>query len=133
MVLHTREGVGVHPCRLSLIDCLNLSEMEPNPENKEKVNSYDNKEIRVSGNNEQQVSAEIDTDEFDKTILQIEPDNSNADQSDDNATNHCLIIPFYRKLKIAWYLLERVETNGNVEQFILELVNKPANIKIGLT
>ena len=99
MVLHTREGVGVHPCRLSLIDCPNLSEMEPNPENKEKVNSYDNKEIRVSGNNEQQVSAEIDTDEFDKTILQIEPDNSNADQSDDTCDESLLDNTILSKVK----------------------------------
>ena len=41
------------------------------------------KEIRVSANNEQQVSAEMDADEFDETSLQIEPDNSNADQSND--------------------------------------------------
>ena len=47
------------------------------------MNSYDSKEIRVSGNNEQQLSAEMVTDEFDETSLQVEPDNSNADQSDD--------------------------------------------------
>ena len=47
------------------------------------MDSYDSKEIKVSGNNEQQVSAEMDTDEFDKTSLQIEPDNSNAEQADD--------------------------------------------------
>ena len=47
------------------------------------MNSYDSKEIRVSGNNEQQLSAAMVTDEFDETSLQIEPDNSNADQSDD--------------------------------------------------
>ena len=35
----------MHLCRLRLIDCLNLSEMEQNPENKEEVNSYDSKEI----------------------------------------------------------------------------------------
>ena len=57
--------------------------MEENPENKEEVNSYDSKEIRVSGNNEQQVSAEMDTDEFEETSLQTEPVNSNADQPDD--------------------------------------------------
>ena len=47
------------------------------------MKSYDSKEIRVSGNTEQQVSAEMDADEFNKTSLQIEPDNSNADQSND--------------------------------------------------
>ena len=57
--------------------------MQQNPENKKEVDSYDSKEIKVSGNNEQQVSAEMDTDEFDKTSLQIEPDNSNAEQADD--------------------------------------------------
>ena len=72
----------MHLCRLCLIDCLNLSETEQNPE-KEEVNSYDSKEMQVSGNNELQVSAEMDTDEFNKTSLQIEPDNSNAEQSDD--------------------------------------------------
>ena len=50
---------------VTLIDCRNLSEMGQNPENKEEVKSYDNKEIRFSGNNEQQVSAEMDTEEFD--------------------------------------------------------------------
>ena len=52
------------------------------------MNSYDSKEIRFSGNNEQQLSAEMDTDEFDKTSFQIEPDNSNADQSDDKYNDH---------------------------------------------
>ena len=47
------------------------------------MKSYDSKEIGVSGNTEQQVSAEIGADEFDKTSLQTEPDNSNADQSND--------------------------------------------------
>ena len=47
------------------------------------VSSYESKEKRVSGNNEQQVSAEMDIDEFNKTSSQIEPDNSNAEQSDD--------------------------------------------------
>ena len=50
-----------------------------------------------------------------------------------NTVNHCLIIPFYGKLKIGRYLLEKVETNGNVEQFILELVNGRASIKIAGT
>ena len=80
----------MHPCRLRLIDWLNLSEMEQKSENKEEVNSYDSKEMRVSGNNEQQVSAEMDTDEFDETSLQLEPDNSNADQSDDTYDNSML-------------------------------------------
>ena len=73
----------MHPCRLRSINCLNLSEMEQNPESKDEVTSYDSKEIRVSGNNEQQVSTEMDTDEFDETSLKIERDGSNADQSDD--------------------------------------------------
>ena len=47
------------------------------------VSSYESKEKRVSGNNEQQVSAEMDIDEFNKISSQIEPDNSNAEQSDD--------------------------------------------------
>ena len=47
------------------------------------MNSYDSKEIRGSGNNKQQVSAEMDIDEFDETSLQIEPGNSNAEQPDD--------------------------------------------------
>ena len=57
--------------------------MEQNLENKEEVNSYDGKEIWVSGNNEQYVSAEMDTDELDEASLHIEPDNSNAEHSDD--------------------------------------------------
>ena len=69
LIKHGSTYQRIHLRKLSLIDCLNLSEMEQNPENKEKVNSYDSKEIRVSGNNEQQVSVEMDTDEFDKTIL----------------------------------------------------------------
>ena len=72
----------MHPCRLRLIDCLSLPETEQNPEKKEKVNSYDSKDIRVSGNNKQYVSAEMDTNEFDEASLQIEPDNSNAEQPD---------------------------------------------------
>ena len=40
-------------CRLHLINYLNFSEMEQNPENKEEVNRYDSKEMWVSGNNEQ--------------------------------------------------------------------------------
>ena len=63
------------------------------------MKSYDSNEIRVSGNTEPQVSPEMDADEFDKTSLQIEPNNSNADQSNDTY-DKSLIIPFYRKLKI---------------------------------
>ena len=73
--------------------------MEQNPENKEKVNNYDSKEIRVSGNNKRQVSAEKDTDEFDKTILQIEADNSNADQSDDTCDESLLDSTILPKVK----------------------------------
>ena len=54
-----------------------------NLENKEEMNSYDSKEIRVLGNNEHYVNAEMDTDEFDEASLQTEPDNTNAEQSDD--------------------------------------------------
>ena len=82
LIKHGSTYQRMHLCRLCLIDCLNLSETEQNPE-KEEVNSYDSKEMQVSGNNELQVSAEMDTDEFNKTSLQIEPDNSNAEQSDD--------------------------------------------------
>ena len=95
----------MHTCRLRLIDCLNLSEIEQIPENKEEVNSYDSKEMRVSGNNEQYVRVAMLS----------------------------LISPVCRKLKIGWYLLEKVETNRNVEQFILELVNRRRNINIGST
>ena len=83
LIKHGSTYHRMHPCRLRLIDCLNLSEMEQNPENKEELNIYESKEIRVSANSEQQVSAEMDADEFDETSLQIEPDNSNADQSND--------------------------------------------------
>ena len=83
LIKHGSTYHRIHPCRLCLIDCLNLSEMEQNPENKEELNIYESKEIRVSANNKQQVSAEMDADEFDETSLQIEPDNSNADQSND--------------------------------------------------
>ena len=76
------------------------------------MNSYDSKEIRVSGSNKQQVSAEIDTDEFDEICFQIEPDNSNAEQSDDTYDESLLdnsIIPevkdrvvFIREGKNEW-------------------------------
>ena len=83
LIKHVSAYQKMHPCRLCLTDGLNLSEMEENPENKEEVNSYEIKEIQVSGSNEQQMSAEMDTDEFDETSLQIKPDDSNAEQSDD--------------------------------------------------
>ena len=57
--------------------------MEQNPENNEEVNSYDSKEIWVSGNNKQYVSAEMDIDKFDEAIIQKEPDKSNAERLDD--------------------------------------------------
>ena len=83
LIKHGSTYQRMHLFKLHLTDCLSLFEMEENPENKEEVNSYDSKEIRVSGNNEQQVSAEMDTDEFEETSLQTEPVNSNADQPDD--------------------------------------------------
>ena len=45
LIKHGSTYQRMHLCRLRLIDCLNLSEMEQNPENKEEVNSYDSKEI----------------------------------------------------------------------------------------
>ena len=45
MIKHGSTYQRMHLCRLRLIYCLNLSEMEQNPENKEEVNSYDSKEI----------------------------------------------------------------------------------------
>ena len=63
------------------------------------MNSYDSKEIRVSGNTEQQVSAEMDADEFDETGLQKQPDNSNADQSNDT----------YKKLLLDNTILPKVK------------------------
>ena len=97
--------------------------MEQNPENKEEVNGCDSKEIRVSGNNEQQLSTEMDTNEFDETRLQIEPDNSNAEQSNDTYDESLLDNTILTKVK------DRVV-------FIREGRNKwerRANIKIGLT
>ena len=73
--------------------------MEQNPENKEEVNGCDNKEIRVSGNNEQQLSTEMDTNEFDETRLQIEPDNSNAEQSNDTYDESLLDNTILTKVK----------------------------------
>ena len=98
----------MHPCMFHVIDCLNLSEMEQNPENKEEVNSYDSREIRFSKNNEQQARAEMDTDEFNKTNLQIEPDNSNDDQSDDTDNKSLLdnsILPKRLKVVSATFVL----------------------------
>ena len=37
LIKHGSTYHRIHPCRLCLIDCLNLSEMEQNPENKEEV------------------------------------------------------------------------------------------------
>ena len=124
LIKHDSTYQRMHPCRLRLIDYLNL---------REEVNSYDSKEIQVSGNKEQQMSAEMDTDELEETSLKIEPDNGNAEQSDDTYDESFLDNNILRKLKIRWHLLERVETNGKVEQFILELANRRADIKIGLT
>ena len=73
--------------------------MEQNPENKEEVNGCDSKEIRVSGNNEQQLSTEMDTNEFDETRLQIEPDNSNAEQSNDTYDESLLDNTILTKVK----------------------------------
>ena len=44
----------------------------------------------------------MDTDEFNETNLQKQPDNGNAEQPEDmtHTMNHCFIITFYRKLKI---------------------------------
>ena len=98
----------MHPCMFHVIDCLNLSEMEKNPENKEEVNSYDSREIRFSKNNEQQARAEMDTDEFNKTNLQIEPDNSNDDQSDGTDNKSLLdnsILPKRLKVVSATFVL----------------------------
>ena len=73
--------------------------MEQNPENKEEVNGCDSKEIQVSGNNEQQLSTEMDTNEFDETRLQIEPDNSNAEQSNDTYDESLLDNTILTKVK----------------------------------
>ena len=51
LIKHGSTYQRMHPCRLHLIDCLYLLEMEQNPENKEELNSYESKEIWVSGNN----------------------------------------------------------------------------------
>ena len=73
--------------------------MEQNPENKEEVNGCDSKEIQVSGNNEQQLSTEMDTNEFNETRLQIEPDNSNAEQSNDTYDESLLDNTILTKVK----------------------------------
>ena len=82
LIKHESTYQRIHSSRLFSIDCMNLSEMEQNPENKEEVNSYDSKEIWISGNNKQYVSAEMDIDEFDEANLQ-KTHNSNTQQSDD--------------------------------------------------
>ena len=41
LIKHGSTYHRMHPCRLRLIDCLNLSEMEQNPENKEELNIYE--------------------------------------------------------------------------------------------
>ena len=73
--------------------------MEQNPENKEEVNGCDSKEIQVSGNNEQQLSTEMDTNEFNETRLQIEPDNSNAELSNDTYDESLLDNTILTKVK----------------------------------
>ena len=50
LVKHGFTYQRMHLFRLRLTDCLNFSEMEQNPENKEEVSSYDSKETRVLGN-----------------------------------------------------------------------------------
>ena len=80
------------------------------------------KKIRFSGNNEQQVSAEIDTDEQDETSLQVEPDNSNADQPDDTYDDSLFDNTILPNVKDRVVFIRRgYKRMGNVEQFILEL------------
>ena len=121
-----RDYQRMHLCRLHLIDWLTLSEIKQNPENKEERNSYDSKEIWVSGNNEQYVSTEMDTHEFDKASIQTEPDNSNAEQPDDTYDESLPDNTILLKVKDRVVLLGKVEMNGNIEQFILELVKRLA-------
>ena len=99
LIKHGFKYQRMHPCMFHVNDCLNLSEMEQTPENKDEVNSYDSREIRFSENNEQQARAEMDTDEFHKTNLQIEPDNSNDDQSDDTDNKSLLDNSILPKVK----------------------------------
>ena len=75
----------------------------------------------------------MDTDEFEEASLQKEPDNNNAEQPDDTYNESVLANTILLKFKIGWYLLEKIETIVNIEQFILVLVNRRININIGLT
>ena len=75
----------------------------------------------------------MDTDESEEASLQKEPDNNNAEQRDDTYNESVLDNTILLKFKIGWYLLEKVETIVNIEQFILVLVNRRININIGLT
>ena len=79
------------------------------------------------------MSAEMDTDESEEASLQKEPDNNNAEQRDDTYNESVLDNTILLKFKIGSYLLEKVETIVNIEQFILVLVNRRININIGLT
>lgn len=75
----------------------------------------------------------MDTDESEEASLQKEPDNNNAEQRDDTYNESVLDNTILLKFKIGSYLLEKVETIVNIEQFILVLVNRRININIGLT
>ena len=47
---------------------------------------------------------------------------------------HCLITLMYQKLKIAWYLLDKVQNEWERRAIhSRELVNRQANMKTGLT
>ena len=75
----------------------------------------------------------METDESEEASLQKEPDNNNAEQRDDTYNESVLDNTILLKFKIGSYLLEKVETIVNIEQFILVLVNRRININIGLT
>ena len=75
----------------------------------------------------------MDTNESEEASLQKEPDNNNAEQRDDTYNESVLDNTILLKFKIGSYLLEKVETIVNIEQFILVLVNRRININIGLT
>ena len=75
----------------------------------------------------------MDTDESEEASLQKEPDNNNAEQRDDTYNESVLDNTILLKFKIGSYLLEKVETIVNIEQFILVLVDRRININIGLT
>ena len=75
----------------------------------------------------------MDTDESEEASLQKEPDSNNAEQRDDTYNESVLDNTILLKFKIGSYLLEKVETIVNIEQFILVLVNRRININIGLT